>query len=226
MLASVHMADVKPRTTLAVLRRAPDPASVPGLRMARVALVTPLRTSFAPKLGFSRVALVSFWDDDVALDAFEAADDAAAPFADGWRMRLEPLRSHGTWPGLDPDLSHKRKVDYEGTAAVLTLGRVRVPRAISFLRASTKAEAATYDAKGMIWGTAMARPPFVATCSLWENSEAIAAYAFGADGEPHPGAIQADRTKPFHHESAFIRFRPYAVNGSLSGRNPLAHALV
>jgi len=224
MLASVHLADVEPRAALAVLRRAPDPASIPGLRSARVALVTPLRTSFVPKPVFGRVGLVSFWDDDAALDAFEAGNDAAAPFSDGWRMRLEPLRSHGTWSGLDPDLPHKRTVDYEGTAAVLTLGRVRLPRALSFLRASTKAEAATYDAPGMIWGTAMARPPFVATCSLWENSEAIAAYAFGADGEPHPGAMQADRAKPFHHESAFIRFRPYAVKGSLSGKNPLTFA--
>ena len=65
------------------------------------------------------------------------------------------------------------------------------------------------------------RPPFVATCSLWESSEAIATYAFDDTGAAHPAAIRADRTKPFHHEQAFIRFRPIAVAGSLGGTNPM-----
>ena len=37
----------------------------------------------------------------------------------------------------------------------------------------------------------------------------------------HPVAITRDRAKPFHHEEAFIRFRPYAVHGNLEGKNPL-----
>jgi hypothetical protein len=34
--------------------------------------------------------------------------------------------------------------------------------------------------------------------------------------------IATDRAKPFHHQSAFIRFRPYGSEGKLDGRNPLA----
>ena len=78
------------------------------------------------------------------------------------------------------------------------------------------------DAPGLIWATAMARPPFVATCSLWESTDALSAYAYGGDDPAHPDAIATDRAKPFHHRSAFIRFRPYASQGSLGGRNPLA----
>ena len=33
--------------------------------------------------------------------------------------------------------------------------------------------------------------------------------------------MEVDRAKPFHHEMAFIRFRPYASTGHLGGRNPL-----
>jgi hypothetical protein len=47
------------------------------------------------------------------------------------------------------------------------------------------------------------------------------AYAYDRDGT-HQAAVNADRAKPFHHESAFVRFRPYASEGSWDGRDPLA----
>jgi hypothetical protein len=105
---------------------------------------------------------------------------------------------------------------------VVTLGRLRMTQLVRFLRTSHKAETQVIGAPGLLWATGMARPPFVATCSLWESTGALSAYAYGPTDPAHPGAIAADRTKPFHHQSAFIRFRPYASHGSLGGRNPLA----
>jgi hypothetical protein len=46
-------------------------------------------------------------------------------------------------------------------------------------------------------------------------------YAVAAGG-PHAAAMAADRAQPFHHESAFVRFRPYAASGSWDGGDPLA----
>ena len=37
----------------------------------------------------------------------------------------------------------------------------------------------------------------------------------------HPHAIEEGNRKAFHHESAFIRFRPYGSLGHLDGKNPL-----
>ena len=68
-----------------------------------------------------------------------------------------------------------------------------------FLRASAKAEA----------------------CSLWRDSDAIAAYAFDDPRAGHPSAIRSGREKPFHHQEAFIRFRPLSVSGGLGGTNSL-----
>jgi hypothetical protein len=98
----------------------------------------------------------------------------------------------------------------------------RIPR---FLRTSSKAEARVVGAPGVIWATALARPPFFATCSLWESTDALSEYAYGST-EPtaHPDAIAVDRATPFHHQSAFIRFRPYRSQGHLDGRNPLPAA--
>jgi hypothetical protein len=104
----------------------------------------------------------------------------------------------------------------------VTLGRTRVTQLPRFLRTSNKAENRLLGAPGLIWATGMARPPFVGTCSLWESTEALSDYAYGPDAPAHPDAITEGRTKPFHHQEVFIRFRPYASMGSLQGRNPLS----
>jgi hypothetical protein len=220
VIASVHVADVGFGAALKVLRKAPSPASVSGLREANVALTGVLHKGVVPKPTLGRVALVAFWDGDDALDRFLVDHPLAKTLAGGWRVRLDPLRAWGSWPGVPDDLARSRTVDHEGPAAVLTLGRLRWSQGLRFLRTSAKAEAAVVAAPGLTWATGMARPPFFSTCSLWESSEALSAYAF-TQGGGHHGAIAADRDKPFHHQSAFIRFRPYASAGSLDGKNPL-----
>ena len=223
MIASVHIADVGLRRGLGVLRKAPAPKNVPGLRNAHVAATAEFDAKVIkgpPKLG--RVALLAFWDDDASLDRFLDEDPMARTLADGWRLRLDPLRAHGSWPGLPEDLPRGRKVDHEGPAAVLTLARFKVPRLPDFFRTNAKAEASLLEASGLVWATAMARPPFIATCSLWESTEALSEYAYGAGNPGHTDAIAANRAKPFHHQSVFIRFRPYDSHGRLEGKHPLA----
>lgn len=222
MIASVHLADVGARSAFAMIRK-PPAGSIDGLRHADVAVAAPLRGGSVPSPQLGRVALIAFWDDDFALDRFLADHPLAAKLASGWHVRLAPLRAHGTWPGLPSDVPPQRNVDHEGPVAVLTLGRLRTSQAIRFLRTSAKAEASAVAAPGMTWGTALARPPhFVSTCSLWESTRAASTFAYGHSDPGHPDAIATDQAKPFHHESAFIRFRPYGSHGGLGGRNPLA----
>ena len=196
MIASVHVADVGPRRALGVLRRAPHPGSTAGLRHANVALAAPLSSSVVPSPDFRRVALIAFWDDDAALDRFLASDPAAERFAGGWHTRLEPLRRFGTWPGLPDDVPTPRKVAHDGPALVLTLGRLRLTQAVRFLRASARAEARVVGAPGLVWATGLARPPFVSTCSLWESTDALSAYAYGHDQPAHPDAIALTEPSP------------------------------
>lgn len=268
MIASVHVADVGARSALAIQRKRPLLDAVKGLRHAHVALAAPLGASVLPSPDLGRVGLIAFWEDDDALDRFLTDHPLAHQLAKGWRVRLEPLRAAGTWPGLPEDVPRTRAVDHDGPAAVLTLGRLRLTQAVRFLRASAKAEARAIESPGLMWGTGLARPPFVATCSLWQTTRALSTYAYGhrerAAGEraekngrsrcgaasahwcsvgspqrecgstrgtrtneqAHPAAITADEAKPFHHQSAFIRFRPYGSKGCLEGRNPLPEALL
>jgi hypothetical protein len=224
VIASVHVADVGARRALGLARKAPKPKAVVGLRHADVGLAAPFRASFLPAPALGRVTLAAFWDDDAALDRFLADHPTAAALAGGWHARLEPRRAFGTWPGLPDDLPRARGEGVTDPAVVLTLGRLRLTQTVRFLRASAKAEAEILDAPGVIWATGWARPPFVATCSLWETTQALSDYAYGAPERGHPAAIAGHRRKPFHKEWVFARFRPYATEGHLDGKNPLAEA--
>lgn len=219
MIASVHIADVGVPAVLRGLRRAP---SAPGLRNANVAVAAPLGGSVRPSPQVGRLSLVAFWDGDGDLDRFLEEHPLAQALDAGWRVRLEPLRAFGSWPGLPADVPRNRKVDHDGPVAAVTLGRTRFTQLPRFLRTSNKAENRLLGARGLIWATGMARPPFVGTCSLWESTEALSDYAYGSDAPAHADAITEGRTKPFHHQEVFIRFRPYASEGSLQGRNPLS----
>jgi hypothetical protein len=225
VIASVHLANVGVRSALGILRRVPKPGSIDGLRQANAGVAAPFgEHRKPPQIG--RVGLIAFWDDETALDRFEADHPLAQKLAGGFRVRLEPLRAYGSWPGLPSDVPTARSVDYDGPAVVLTLGRLRLSQTVRFFRTSARAEKKVVKAPGSIWATALARPPFLATCSFWEDTRSLSTYAYGHSDPRHSSAIDAQAAKDFHHESAFIRFRPYGAHGLLGGRNPLKeHAL-
>ncbi len=222
MPVSVHIADVSVPTAARLLARPPRPANVPGLREAGIGLASPLGPALLPRPSPHRVGLVAFWDDDASIDRFLAQSPAAAALADGFRARLRPLRAHGTWPGLDPDVPSGRAVDEDGPFIVLTLGRLKLRESLRFFRTSAAAEGGLRDAEGLVWATGFGLPPFVATCSLWPDTRSLTAYAYGRGSPAHANAIAEGERQAFHKQQAFIRFAPYDVAGSLEGTNPLA----
>ena len=217
MIGSVHLADVGVGNALAALRTTLRPGSRPGLRYGALMLAAPLSGSLLPRPNPGRIGLLAFWDDDEALDNFLAEDPVATRFAQGWHVRLEPIRHTGDWPGLSEQPAHGHT---SGPAVTVTLGRLRLPGAARFLRASARTQAQVLAAPGLLWGTGLSRPPVVATCSLWRSVGDLAAYAHRPGR--HADAIAEDRKRPFHHRSIFIRARPRDSVGQLAGRNPLA----
>jgi heme-degrading monooxygenase HmoA len=173
-----------------------------------------------------RVGLVATWDDDASLDSFLDSHPLAARFAAGWHTRLEPLRSSGNWPLFgDPSALADRTTvaasAVDEPVAVITYGKLRPQKALSFLRASARAEAAALESPGMIAGTALARPPkIVATFSLWRSAAEMQEYAYR--GESHRAAMAGMRQHDFHSDYIFARFRPYGSSGQWDGREPLA----
>jgi hypothetical protein len=219
MIATVQLADLGPATTLRAIMRRPKPSDTPGLKAAEVAVFAPLALSAPPTI--RRAGLIAFWDDVDAFDRFVDSDPIGQRFSGGFQARLRPLRAHGSWPGLPADVPTSRAVQYDGPVVVLTLGRLRISQAVRFLRTSRPAERAAAAHDGMIWGSAAARPPFVATMSIWGNAQATAAFAYGRQPPAHSDAISAQQRKDFHRQSVFIRFAPTRLEGTLLGTNPL-----
>jgi hypothetical protein len=222
VILSVHIADVGWRAAPGMLRRKPDPAKVPGLIYAETTTTAPLGDSLLPSPQPGRVALVAAWGSDEALDEFSAGSSLAKRLASGWQVRLQPLHVFGAWAGL-PGLPAEEIPAGEGEpVAVLTIGRLRLRRVRPFLRASARAEGEAVGDPAMRASIGLARPPrLVATFSIWKDVEGMREYARGRRDGSHPAATAQHRANPFHHESAFIRFRPYASRGSWDGRDPL-----
>lgn len=219
MIMSFHVADVGVRNAIRALRCAPKPSVVPGLRHSDISFAAALSPSPIPKPSPHRIAVVSLWDDDEALDRYLEAGSLASLMARGWHVRLEPLRATGSWPGLASP-AHGSDDEHDAPTVVLTLGRLRVRRAVAFFRTSAKAEGQTLRSPGLIWATGMGLPPFVGTCSLWRNTRSLTDFAYRQPSD-HGNAMDADRHEPFHRTSAFVRLRPYRSVGCLTGANPL-----
>ena len=221
MIVSVHLAKVGWRHVPALLRHRPSPRDVTGLTYAELAVGTPLRSGPVPRPGPGRVGLIAAWENDDALDAFLNGHPLAERLTGGWHARLTPLRVFGSWAGMPGLPKQQLPVDDEEPVAVLTLGRPRLGRFVPFLRTSAPAERAAVKAPAILASTALARPPhFVSTFSLWRSAAAMREYAH-SDSGAHQAAVRADRAGPFHHESAFVRFRPYASEGDWDGGDPL-----
>lgn len=219
MIASVQLADVGVSGAAALLTRTLRPDSIPGLRTGHLVVAAPLSPTVLRKPQPSRAGLIAFWADEAAFDEFAATHPIAERLATGWRTLLRPVRVTGSWPGLPEDLDTGAEAANPSPALVLTLGRLRLSETWRFLRTAARAEAAALAAPGLIWATGLTRPPLMATCSLWRGSAELAAYAH-RPGD-HTAAVTADRERPFHHRSAFIRFRPIRSSGQLDGVNPL-----
>ncbi len=219
MITSVHVAKLGPT---GLVFRGPKPSKVRGLLSADAGITSPLGSALLPRVDPTRSAMIAFWESEDALDEYLESDRVGRRLADGWHARLTPLRAHGSWPGLPSDTRASRSVETDGPVVVATLAKLKMTNAYRFFKTSAKAEGRVVTSPGLLWATGFGSPPFVATLSVWESAGAAAEYAYGTAQPEHNDAIAVDRAKAFHHSSAFVRFRPLSVAGSLdSGRNPI-----
>lgn len=221
MIASVHICAPGAASALRAFGAPPDPKAIDGLAYAETLMTAPLGASLLPKPSLSEVGLLASWQDDEHLDRFLDDRSLAGPFADGWHVRMRPTRVAGAWKAIPGLPQTPIDVEPDEPVAVLTLGRLRKLRLIPFLRASARAEAALSGRPGLLAATGFAHPPhIVSTFSLWRSAAEMLKYAQEASGA-HVAAIRHDRERPFHHESAFIRMRPYRSAGTWGTIDPL-----
>lgn len=227
MIVSVHLADVGWLKAQRMLLRPLDARRVPGMTYAETVFAAALGDrppNRVPRPQPGRIGLIAAWEDDAALDSFLGGHPFAERLAGGWHARLQPLHCFGTWARL-PGLPAKAlPVGDDEPVAALTLGRLRITRTRPFLHAAGPAERDAAENPDVLAVTGFGRftpPRLVSTFSIWRSFSAMREYAFDKSGS-HQAAVEVDRAKRFHHESAFVRFRPLSSHGSWDGRDPLA----
>jgi hypothetical protein len=223
VIASIHIADVGKVTGLSLLRSQPTKRTAPGLLYAALMLASPLGASRVPRPSPGCIGLFAAWESESALDRFLDRDPLAEALSQGWRARLQLTHLFGAWPPLGEIVGDEPPMVDDEPAAVLTLGRLRLSQALRFVKAGSAAERLAASDPALVRGVGLARPPaLVATFSLWQSTVAMRAYASGNGGREHRDAVEAHAARPFHHESAFLRFRPYDSQGSWDGADPLS----
>jgi hypothetical protein len=223
MIVTVHLADVGPLKAQRLLFSRLDPERVAGMTYAEPTMTGALGKR-PPRPMMGRLGLIAAWENDEAIDRFLADHPFGRQVAQGWHARLEPRRCFGSWAGM-PELPKKElPMDDEEPAVALTLGRLRALRIRPFLKASKPAERDAVSNPGVAASIGLTRPALprlVSTFSVWRSTGEMRSYAFGKNGS-HQAAVRTDRAHPFQHEQAFVRFRPYASQGSWDGRDPVA----
>lgn len=222
MILSAHIVETDKRTAINGVRPRfrPDPDRIDGLRYAETWLMTPLRTGLFPSTDVAGVAMVAAWDDDDALDHF-LQTSLARPYEGGWRARFQPVRTVGAWPAL-PDLPRQEQPTGDHPVAVLTMARMRLGRSALFAAAAGPAERDARTHPAFLGGVSLLRPPtLVATFTLWRTAREMRNYVVGSSPGGHSYAMKRNDERVFHHETVFVRLRPYATEGQWGGRNPL-----
>lgn len=227
VLHTFHLAELPRTVTARALLR--PPAAVPGLRHAETLAMMRLGapTVSPERLQLRRLAVFAAWDDEATLDAWLARDPLGRRLADGWHVRLQYLRRYGEVAALGPLPVKAGEWDPEEPVVAVTLARLRMPELRRFLHWGKPVERLVAGHPAAVFSTAAMRPPGTfSTFSIWSSVRAMTSMVHGRDDQvaeapAHAVAMAEQRRRDFHHESAFLRFRPLSEHGTWQGRRLL-----
>ena len=201
----------------------PELRRTDGLEFWRL-LGTGKGRTMTPSMDPRRWALFAVWRDEDALDGFLRRSEVAARWrrfgGEAWHVRLEPVRSRGTWGGREPVGPGQRSVD--GPVAVLTRAAIRPTRLLAFHLAVSPPARDLERAPGVLGALGIGERPVgtQATFSLWASEEDMRRYAY--EWPAHADVIRRRREEGWYSEELFARFRPFGSAGTWDGRDPLA----
>ncbi|MDG4832487.1 hypothetical protein O7627_24725 [Solwaraspora sp. WMMD1047] len=225
MIHSFHLALVPPSVTVRALLRGPRAA---GLRHAECLALMRLGAPAVSleRMQLRRLAMFAEWADESALERFLADDGLGRRLAGGWHVRLRYLRRYGEIAALAGLPTVAGRWDPEEPIVAVTLARLKLPELPRFLTWGRPVERLVAGHPGTTYATAAIRPPHTfSTFSIWHSVRAMTDMVHGRSAVPqahtHAVAMAEQHRRDFHHESAFMRFRPLSEHGTWEGRRLL-----
>lgn len=174
------------------------------------------------RMQLRRLAVFAAWDDEAALVRYLADDGFGQRLAQGWHVRLEYLRRYGEIAALAPLPLKAGSWDPEEPIVAVTLARLKLPELPRFLKWGKPVERLVAGHPAAVFSTAAVRPPHTfSTFSIWrtvrEMTEMVSGRSDVSERPAHAVAMTEQRRREFHHESAFMRFRPLSEHGTWQG---------
>lgn len=182
---------------------------------------------FNPWPDFSTYAVLQVWDhEQYAHQFFEDAhimERYDRHTTERWTVLLRNITAKGNWSGINP-FAPSAKLDKNNSyLAIITRATIRKQKLVKFWRYVPTSHKPLKDNSGLIYTKGIGEVPVLqmATFSLWENEQALKAFAY--QSKEHSKAIRMTRELNWYSEELFSRFQPFASYGTWEGQNPLAH---
>ncbi|WKK82072.2 spheroidene monooxygenase [Marivirga arenosa] len=179
---------------------------IPGCEFSKL-LGTGSGFGFSLWPDFSTYALLMNWKDEKSLNYFFEESSLYKELkskSNGIQTHyLESIGAHGSWYGENPFPS---KNNYRNDKiAVITRARINLNKLPRFWKFVPKASQAIEQAKGLIYTKGIGEWPLIeqATFSIWENEDAMKAYAYA---DIHKEIIKKVKNENWYKEELFSRF--------------------
>jgi len=132
-------------------------------------------------------------------------------------LLLEPISGHGSWDGKQVFGNLSKDILDEEKICVLTRATIRISKLKNFWRNVPPVAAQMHHAEGLIFSIGIGELPLLkqATCSVWENTEAMKAFAYKMYS--HAEVIKKTREEKWYKEEMFVRFTIQDAKGSIAG---------
>ncbi|NGZ42951.1 hypothetical protein EWU23_00505 [Cytophagaceae bacterium 50C-KIRBA] len=123
----------------------------------------------------------------------------------GWDAT--PWKGHGTWNNLQPFEFEDTNESWDGPVAVITRASIRRSQAIRFWMNVPSSSRGIENQAGLIFAKGVGEIPLLeqATFSLWENVQALDAFAYRS--RSHAPMIKKTRQYQWYTEEMFVRMK-------------------
>ncbi|MHA8099507.1 spheroidene monooxygenase [Aquirufa aurantiipilula] len=154
-------------------------------------------------------AFLGIWDSEESAQQFFEQDERWSKFSglshliSGWDST--PWKGHGTWNNLQPFDFEDDQEPWNGPVAVITRASIRRSQALRFWMNVPSSSRGIENQAGLIYAKGVGEVPLFeqATFSLWENVQALDAFAYRS--RSHAPMIKKTRQYQWYSEEMFVR---------------------